>query len=284
MEKDQFVAVENQGWWLLEPDLDAALEERRRTLGECWDWTDLRWYAERLKLEEVYQFLELNRADLLRELDDASDLYRRQKWLDDVIKAKRPAKPTTAEEAAPAAQKAADARPAQAPAAKKASAFGRRPAAELRGPRQAPHRPRTPRLRQPPAPPRPRRGLNPGSPRPSPRRPRRPRSQPPPQRRPAPPSQSNRSESRSPSSLLTPMSPSTLKRSRSCSRTRTSPAIWPRPRPPSRPSSKQSWRPPNRGPSELAARSGRAVPDRQPSSKIRRPVGSGAVDDIGMVS
>ena len=66
MEKDQFVAVENQGWWLLEPDLDAALEERRRTLGECWDWTDLRWYAERLKLEEVYQFLELNRADLLR--------------------------------------------------------------------------------------------------------------------------------------------------------------------------------------------------------------------------
>ena len=58
MEKDQFVAVENQGWWLLEPDLDAALEERRRTLGECWDWTDLRWYAERLKLEEVYQFLE----------------------------------------------------------------------------------------------------------------------------------------------------------------------------------------------------------------------------------
>ncbi len=130
MEKDQFVAVENQGWWLLEPDLDAALEERRRTLGECWGWTDLRWYAERLKLEEVYQFLELNRADLLRELDDASDLYRRQKWLDDVIKAKRPAKPTTAEEAAPAAKKAADARPAQAPAAKKASAFGRRPAAE----------------------------------------------------------------------------------------------------------------------------------------------------------
>jgi hypothetical protein len=130
MEKDQFVIVENQGWWLLEPDLDAVLDERRRTLGECWGWTDLRWYAERLKLEEVYQFLELNRADLLRELDDATEVYKRQKWLDDVITAKRPAQPTHAEEAAPAANKAAEARPAPAPAAKKASAFGRRAPAE----------------------------------------------------------------------------------------------------------------------------------------------------------
>jgi hypothetical protein len=131
MEKDQFVAVETQGWWLLQPDLEPALEDRRRALGECWNWTELRWYAERLNLEEVFQFLELNRADLLRELDEVNDdLYRRQKWVDDVIKAKKPPERTTPESAAPAAKKAAEAKPAQPSAPKKASAFGRRSTAE----------------------------------------------------------------------------------------------------------------------------------------------------------
>jgi hypothetical protein len=131
MEKDQFVAVETQDWWLLQPDLEPALEDRRRALGECWNWTELRWYAERVKLEEVFQFLELNRADLLRELDEVNDdLYRRQKWVDDVIKAKKPPEPTTPESAAPAAKKAAETEPAQPSAPKKASAFGRRGTAE----------------------------------------------------------------------------------------------------------------------------------------------------------
>jgi hypothetical protein len=131
MEKDQFVAVDTQGWWLLQPDLEPSLEERRRALGECWNWTEPRWYAEHLKLEEVFQFLEVNRADLLRELDEVNDdLYRQQKWLDDLIKAKKPPAANAPAEAAPVAKQVAAANPAPPSAPKKASAFGRRGAAE----------------------------------------------------------------------------------------------------------------------------------------------------------
>jgi hypothetical protein len=130
MEKDQFIDTEKKSWWLLETEIDPALEQKRKTLGECWDWTDLLWYTERLKMEEVYQFLEVNKSELLRELDEANDLYRRDIWLDSVIHAKRPPKQHVAPQE-PTAGKAADVQakpavgaPPTAPA-KKPSAFGR---------------------------------------------------------------------------------------------------------------------------------------------------------------
>jgi len=135
MEKDQFIDVDKKSWWLLETEIDPALEQKRKTLGECWNFTDLQWYTERLKMEEVYQFLELNRSELLRELDEAIDLYRREIWLDNVIHAKRPPKQQVAPQE-PAAGKAADVQPKPPAAvpppapAKKPSAFGRAKTAE----------------------------------------------------------------------------------------------------------------------------------------------------------
>jgi hypothetical protein len=129
MDRTQFADVDSQGWWLLQAELEPALEEKRKALGECWQWSDLRWYTDRLKLDEVFQFLEASRPDLLRELDEPQDLYRREAWLDGLIQAKRP--PEKAAEAPPAppvAKKAAGPNVAPPPVAKKASAFGRRQA------------------------------------------------------------------------------------------------------------------------------------------------------------
>jgi hypothetical protein len=129
MDRTQFADVDSQGWWLLQAELEPALDEKRKALGECWKWSDLRWYTDRLKLDEVFQFLEASRPDLLRELDEPQDLYRREAWLDGLILAKRP--PEKAAEVPPAppvAKKAAGANVAPPPVAKKASAFGRRQA------------------------------------------------------------------------------------------------------------------------------------------------------------
>ena len=54
MRREQFLDLESEPWWLLERELDPALEERRRSLGQCWGWTDLQWYADPRKLEELY--------------------------------------------------------------------------------------------------------------------------------------------------------------------------------------------------------------------------------------
>lgn len=132
MERDQFVDVDARGWWLVELQVDPALEPKRTALGECWGWTDLQWFADRQKMEEMFRFLEANGPDLLRQLDEANDVNRRSKWLDDLIEAKRPAAPHTAvQETSPATVKPAGATPAGATAAKKTSPFARmKPAGE----------------------------------------------------------------------------------------------------------------------------------------------------------
>lgn len=151
MERTQFVDVDNQGWWLLEPELEQALEERRQALGACWQWTgDSRWYTDPQKLEEVFRFIEYGRPDLLRGLDDAQDVYRRQQWLDDLMAAKNPTgqeespEPASAGPAAGAeeqvaaqpadgtgdsGQPAASAEATEQPETKKSSLFARKAAA-----------------------------------------------------------------------------------------------------------------------------------------------------------
>ena len=127
MERAQFVDVDNQGWWLLQPELEPTLEEKRKALGASWQWTgDLRWYTDRQKMEEVFQFIEATRPDLLRELDEVQDVARREQWLDNLIGTKSPPVEAATQEAPPVAQKPAT--PVTAPAAtpRKASAFGRR--------------------------------------------------------------------------------------------------------------------------------------------------------------
>ena len=81
-------------------ELDPALEERRRSLGQCRGWTDLQWYGDARKLEELYLFLEQTVPVLLRDLDDAVDVDRRKRWLDELIEKKQPAVGDETQEAA----------------------------------------------------------------------------------------------------------------------------------------------------------------------------------------
>ncbi len=128
MEKAQFVDVANQGWWLLQPDLESTLDEKRKTLGGCWQWSgDLRWFTDQAKMEEVFRFIESTRPDMLRELDEAQDAFRRGQWLDNLIAAKSPPdKGAAVQDGPPVAKKPAATTPAPAAAPRKASAFGRR--------------------------------------------------------------------------------------------------------------------------------------------------------------
>ena len=127
MQRERFLDLESEGWWLLERELDPALEERRRSLGQCWGWTDLQWYGDARKLEELYLFLEQTVPVLLRDLDDAVDVDRRKKWLDELIEKKQSAGGHETEEAAapetPAPAAAARVGAASASPTKRVSAF-----------------------------------------------------------------------------------------------------------------------------------------------------------------
>jgi hypothetical protein len=138
MDRDQFVDVKSPGWWLLHPSLDPVLDQKRKTLGNCWGWTDVEWFARDENLGEVFRFLDVTRPELLGELDQLSDVYRRGDWLDRVIEAKTPAPTEPVEPAelyppekqptSPAGVKPAPPTRAAAPAApRKVSAFARRP-------------------------------------------------------------------------------------------------------------------------------------------------------------
>jgi hypothetical protein len=134
LQREQFLDLETEPWWLLERELDPALEERRRSLGQCWGWTDLQWYAEVRNLEQLYLFLEQTLPDLLRDLDEAADVDRRKKWLDELIEKKQPAAGHETQEAAapkePAPPAAAKVGAAGAAPARKVSAFARAKPAE----------------------------------------------------------------------------------------------------------------------------------------------------------
>ena len=157
LQREQFLDLETEPWWLLERELDPALEERRRSLGQCWGWTDLQWYAEVRNLEQLYLFLEQTLPDLLRDLDEAADVDRRKKWLDELIEKKQPAAGHETQEAAaakrPAPPAAAKVGAAGAAPARKVSAFARasRPSkpnprpARRKSPRRLPGRSNRPR-------------------------------------------------------------------------------------------------------------------------------------------
>jgi hypothetical protein len=96
MERDQFVAVETESWWLLERDVDYRIEDLRRDLGASFGWTDPGWYLQRERLEEVYTFILTQPREVLDQLDQAIDDERRQRWLHTVIQLNTPVVPSTA--------------------------------------------------------------------------------------------------------------------------------------------------------------------------------------------
>ena len=71
MDKEQFVAVDAQTWWLLERDLDYRMEQLRRELGTSFGWAEPTWYTERTKLEELYDFIAAQGSQPFYELDQA---------------------------------------------------------------------------------------------------------------------------------------------------------------------------------------------------------------------
>jgi hypothetical protein len=111
MERDQFVAVETESWWLLERDVDYRIEDLRRDLGASFGWTDPGWYLQRERLEEVYTFILNQPREVLDQLDQATDDGRRQLWLHTVIQLNPPAVPSTAP-SLPSPPRAATATPA----------------------------------------------------------------------------------------------------------------------------------------------------------------------------
>jgi hypothetical protein len=138
MDKDEFTGVKTPVWWLLEPSLDSdVLNEKRKDLGQCWGWDPTTWFAEPDKMVIVFDFLQLHRQDLLRELDvQVDDVYVRSKWLDDLITAKTAPAEKEAGQTASAGtgqtppSPAAAARPGPTTAAKRPSAFARAKTAE----------------------------------------------------------------------------------------------------------------------------------------------------------
>lgn len=84
--KDDFANPQDGGWWLVE-QLSAELEPRRVALGAARGWNYEAWYTEPPKLEELYDWLAANDAQLLNDLDYAEDETTRAKWLDDFVAA-----------------------------------------------------------------------------------------------------------------------------------------------------------------------------------------------------
>jgi hypothetical protein len=138
VEKEHFVDVEAGNFWLLERELDGQLLDARDELGKALGWSGTEWWTERQKLEEMYQHLERERPELLRELDDVNDLDKQKRWVRDVTdtvpSADASAAASTVTDAAASVAPAAPAEseaaapPAPPPAAKKASPFAKKAA------------------------------------------------------------------------------------------------------------------------------------------------------------
>jgi hypothetical protein len=130
VEKEQFVDVESGNFWLLERELEGQLLDARNELGKALGWGGTEWWTERQKLEEIYQHLERERPELLRELDDVNDLDKQKRWVSDVTDTVPSAGADAAVSVAPAAPAASEAAAPTAPppAARKVSPFAKKAA------------------------------------------------------------------------------------------------------------------------------------------------------------
>jgi hypothetical protein len=126
MEKDQFVAVETEPWWLLQRDVDYLIKELRQKLGSSFGWADPAWYLERDKLAEVYEFALTQPRAVLDELDLATDDERRLRWLGSLVELRTPAERVPAAGASASSSASAKPRAATSDAPPRRPAFGSR--------------------------------------------------------------------------------------------------------------------------------------------------------------
>jgi hypothetical protein len=158
--KEEFLNVDREDWWLVDPDVDLELQQLRDQLGAALGYQSERdWYTKKEGLETLWTMVE-TREDLQSQLEMATAPDLQRTWVETVTKdkeeqnkkAKGPdPKEVAAKEAADkaAAEKAAADKAAAAatPVARKASPFrkddGSSVAAEAEAP-SAPSRPRSP--------------------------------------------------------------------------------------------------------------------------------------------
>jgi hypothetical protein len=124
VERQQFVEADPGSWWFTEPSPDLRWHQARIELGEARGWTELSWFTERMKIEELYQALENKAPQLLRDLDFLIDDDQRIAWVQSVHEAlSDPPRASAPEQAvhttAPPAPVAKDERPAEASVAKR---------------------------------------------------------------------------------------------------------------------------------------------------------------------
>lgn len=82
MERQAFVEIGPEPWWLQQRDLDYRLVELRLELGTThFAWNDPEWYLDTVHLDELYRYLESSQPQLLHELDEAIDAEQRLQWL-----------------------------------------------------------------------------------------------------------------------------------------------------------------------------------------------------------
>jgi hypothetical protein len=127
MERDEFVVAVS---WLSEADVDYWSPNPRSDVGAAFGWTEAdRWYTERARLDEVYDFIQAHGNDLFYRLTEAIEVDQRQRWLVSVAELKSPVLTPVAQQANSAASPATPATPASETPARK-SAFGSRSSAE----------------------------------------------------------------------------------------------------------------------------------------------------------
>jgi hypothetical protein len=89
MEKAQFVVSEPGAWWLVDPNY-YAIEDPRRQVGQALGYLDVQWYLQVDNLGELHRQLEVNRYQLLADVDNAVDDTKRIDWLIAVKEAIQP--------------------------------------------------------------------------------------------------------------------------------------------------------------------------------------------------
>lgn len=144
MEKQAFVGIDADLWWLLAADLPSPLEDRRRLLGTAFGWTDPQWFSQGDLMTQLYDHLSSARPDLLTRLDETLDDDRQLVWIDDAIATRaepaaheaqpEPEEETAVEESAPeplVRESAPTVEPKKSIFAKKAEAAVTAPGAEV---------------------------------------------------------------------------------------------------------------------------------------------------------
>lgn len=85
MERDEFTNVD-EPWWLIEQEVTPMdLSNLRDELATARGWDTYNWFTQKTLLEELFQDITNQNQRLLTELDEATDEYKQQAWLQEIV-------------------------------------------------------------------------------------------------------------------------------------------------------------------------------------------------------